>query len=278
MKRLIFITALLVVSFTSDAQVVIRTNKDKNVKTVSSTVIKKEVIYKERKLYDAKVGFQQFIELSPKFSDHSHTGINYIGGWRFNNWIYAGIGTGLEFAHKVAKGAKAAMGKDVVSYELYHHYDYSYISEEDVEIETFRGSFNSVSIPLYLHCRAYYMRTRWAPYSSVSFGGRLASKDCGLYFDFSTGVDWRINKDYHAYCSLGFWWSKFRFASGDNYERKNVTTYYDEDKTCSSSDCPYRDRKYTNGDYYDHYHTTFYNIFSNKEGSGGISFRIGVSF
>ena len=51
MKRLIFITALLVVSFTSDAQVVIRTNKDKNVKTVSSTVIKKEVIYKERKVY-----------------------------------------------------------------------------------------------------------------------------------------------------------------------------------------------------------------------------------
>ena len=117
------------------------------------------------------------------------------------------------------------------------------------------------------------MRTRWAPYSSVSFGGRLASKDCGLYFDFSTGVDWRINKDYHAYCSLGFWWSKFRFASGDNYERKNVTTYYDEDETCSSSDCPY-----TNGYYYYHYHTTFYNIFSNKEGSGGISFRIGVSF
>ena len=206
MKRLIFITALLVVSFTSDAQVVIRTNKDKNVKTVSSTVIKKEVIYKERKLYDAKVGFQQFIELSPKFCEHhSHTGINYIGGWRFNNWIYAGIGTGLEFAHKVAKGAKAAMGKDVVSYMLYvYNYDYSYFSEEDAEIETFRGSFNSVSIPLYLHCRAYYMRTRWAPYSSVSFGGRLASKDCGLYFDFSTGIDWRINKDYHAYCSLGF--------------------------------------------------------------------------
>ena len=32
------------------------------------------------------------------------------------------------------------------------------------------------------------------------------------------------------------------------------------------------------GDYYAHYHTTFYNIFSNKEGSGGLSFRIGVSF
>ena len=276
MKRLFFITALLVVSFTSEAQVVIRTNKDKNVKTVSSTVIKKEVIYKERKLYDAKVGFQQFIELSPKFSGHAHTGINYIGGWRFNNWIYAGIGTGLEFAHKVAKGAKAAIGKDVVTYNNYFEDDY--FSSDEVGIEMYRGSFNRVSIPLYLHCRAYYMRTRWAPYSSVSFGGRLAPKDCGLYFDFSTGVDWRINEDYHAYCSLGFWWSKFRFASGDDYERKNGT-YYNNDETCSSSDCPYRDKKVTYADYYDdHYHTTFYNIFRNKEGSGGISFRIGVSF
>lgn len=157
---------------------------------------------------------------------------------------------------------------------LYDHY----FSGDDVDIEIFRRSFNRVLIPLYLHCRAYYMRTRWAPYSSVSFGGRLASKDCGLYFDFSTGVDWRINKDYHAYCSLGFWWSKFRFASGDNYESKNVTYYDDEDETCSSSDCPYRDRKYTNGDYYDHYHTTFYNIFRKKEGRGGLSFRIGISF
>ena len=156
---------------------------------------------------------------------------------------------------------------------LYDHY----FSGDDVDIEIFRRSFNRVLIPLYLHCRAYYMRTRWAPYSSVSFGGRLASKDCGLYFDFSTGVDWRINKDYHAYCSLGFWWSKFRYASGSSYERKNAT-HYDEDETCSSSDCPYRDRKYTNGDYYDHYHTTFYNIFRKKEGRGGLSFRIGISF
>jgi hypothetical protein len=66
--------------------------------------------------------------------------------------------------------------------------------------------------------------------------------------------------------SLGFWWSKFRIASGENYERCEHT-YYDKDETCSSSDCPYRDRKYTNGDYYDHYHTTFYNIFRNKEGA-----------
>ena len=60
-------------------------------------------------------------------------------------------------------------------------------------------------------------------------------------------------------------------------ERKKAT-HYDEYETCSSSDCPYRDIKYTYGDYYDHYHITHYNIFRNKKGRGGVSFRIGISF
>lgn len=270
MKRLIFITALLVVSFTSDAQVVIRTNKDKNVKTVSSTVIKKEVIYKERKLYDAKVGFQQFVELSPKmdfWEDYGHTGINYIGGWRFNNWIYAGVGTGLEFAHNFAKGAKDFIGSDIVTYK---NWDDDYISSDDIDADNY-GCFNRVSIPLYLHLRAYYMRTKWAPYSSVSFGGRLAPKDSGVYFDFSTGVDWRINDDYHAYFSLGFWLSKFRENSGGNYE------LYTNDRYSSDEDCGTRACPYYNSDER-HYHNKFYNLFCGKDVFGGLSFRLGISF
>jgi hypothetical protein len=32
------------------------------------------------------------------------------------------------------------------------------------------------------------------------------------------------------------------------------------------------------GQNYEHSHTTFYNIFRKKEGRGGLSFRIGISF
>ena len=101
------------------------------------------------------------------------------------------------------------------------------------------------SIPLYLHCRAYYMRTRWAPYSAVSLGGRLVPKDCGVYFDCSTGVE------------------------GYSYERKSIDEY-DDNVYCGSQACPYNHEN--------HYHIEFHNIFSQKEIYGGTSFRLGISF
>lgn len=269
MKRIIMIiAAFALLPLVSDAQVVIRKTQDKNMSSVSATVVKKNVIYKERKLYDAKVGFLQFVELSPKidFFDFSygHTGINYIGGWRFNNWIYAGVGTGLEFAHNFAKGAKDFIGSDIVTYSGWYTNDI-YIDADNY------GCFNRVSIPLYLHLRAYYMRTKWAPYSSVSFGGRLAPKDSGVYFDFSTGVDWRINDDYHAYFSIGFWLSKFRENSAWNYEL-NTNDWYSSDEDCGTRACPYYNSEKP------HYHNKFYNLFCRKDAYGGMSFRLGISF
>ena len=273
MKRIIMIiAAFALLPLVSDAQVVIRKTQDKNMSSVSATVVKKNVVYKERKLYDAKVGFQQFVELSPKIDffhlEYGHTGINYIGGWRFNNWIYAGVGTGLEFAHNFAKGAKDFIGSDIVTYSKYWHDDY--ISSEDIDADNY-GCFNRVSVPLYLHLRAYYMRTKWAPYSSVSFGGRLAPKDSGVYFDFSTGVDWRINDDYHAYFSLGFWLSKFRETSGHNYEL-NTNDWYSSDEDCGVRACPYYNSEES------HYHNKFHNLFCRKKVYGGMSFRLGISF
>lgn len=271
MKRIIMIiAAFALLPLVSEAQVVIRKTQDKNMSSVSATVVKKNVVYKERKLYDAKVGFQQFVELSPKidFFDFSygHTGINYIGGWRFNNWIYAGVGTGLEFAHNFAKGAKDFIGSNFVKYSKYGYRYYDISEEIDADIY---GSFNRVSIPLYLHLRAYYMRTKWAPYSSVSFGGRLAPKDSGVYFDFSTGVDWRINDDYHAYFSLGLWLSGFRESSRNNYELES--DWYSGDEYCGTRTCPYYNSEES------HYHQKFY-IFCGKDVYGGMSFRLGISF
>lgn len=109
-KLIIIIAAVLLLPIFADAQVVIRKNTEKNSSTVSTTVVRKNVIYKERPeytKYDAKVGYQQFVELGATFCfayDAEHegkgaTGVNYIGGWRFNNWFFAGAGTGLNFSH-----------------------------------------------------------------------------------------------------------------------------------------------------------------------------------
>lgn len=287
MKRLIFITALLVVSFTSDAQVVIRSNKDDNVKTVSSTVVKKEVIFKEKKVfirYDAKRGFRQFVEASTKLDffsfDKGHTGINYIGGWRFNNWLFVGAGTGIEFAHDVAHGVRQYVGESAL---VFKENDPFIRDEElcayDMGLEDY-GPINLISVPLYAHLRTYFMRTAWAPYSSVSIGGRLAPKDSDVYFDFSLGVDYRANEKLHAYFSVGFWLSRFRndmwWWSENHY---NVTyDYYGSKETCDNLSCPYRNEKEYDGDYVSHYHYFLSDMFYRKFVYGGLSFRLGVSF
>ena len=301
MKRLIFITALLVVSFTSDAQVVIRSNKDDNVKTVSSTVVKKEVIYKEKKIkekkikekkvfirYDAKRGFQQFVEASPKLDffdfDKGHTGINYIGGWRFNNWLFVGAGTGIEFAHNVAHGARQYVGESALVFKEDNPYIlYEKLRAYDMELEDY-GLINLISVPLYAHLRTYFMRTAWAPYSSVSIGGRLAPKDSDVYFDFSLGVDYRANEKLHAYFSVGFWLSRFRNEDnrrGNDWfaNHYNVTyDYYGSKETCDNLSCPYRNEKEYDGDYVSHYHYFLSDMFYRKFVYGGLSFRLGVSF
>lgn len=295
MKRLIFITALFVVSFASEAQVVIRSNKD-NVKTVSSTVVKKEVIYKEKKIkekkvrekkefikYDAKRGFQQFVEISPKldFFDYEkgHTGINYIGGWRFNNWLFVGAGTGLEFAHYVSHGARQYVGESALVFKEYRSYfdpDLYY----DLDVSPY-GSINLVSVPVYAHLRTYFMRTAWAPYSSVSIGGRLAPKDSDVYFDVSLGVDCRANEKLHAYFSVGFWLSRFRnaYSYWDWLSNHKVTRdYYGSEEICDNLSCPYNNKKEYDGDYVSHHHYLLSDMYYRKEIFGGLSFRLGVSF
>lgn len=265
---------MLLMSFASEAQVVIRSNRgDKNVKTVSSTVVKREVIYKERKLHDVTPGFQQFVELSPKVDlddfEKGHTGINYIGGWRFNNWLFVGAGTGLEFAHNRAYGMKQLIGN---SETIYSHDDcYNYISNLNIED---RGSANLVSIPLYAHIRTYYMRTTWAPYSSVSLGGRLAPKDSGIYFDFSTGVDYRVNEKLHAFFSIGFWLSEF--IGEDSFS--GADEYYSGYNPCGSRLCPYSDMTDNYGNYISHYHIHLSDLFNDRDVYCGLSFRLGVSF
>ena len=297
MKRLIFITTVLLVSFASNAQIVIRQNKDRNVQTVSSTVVKTEVIYKEEKSkvkkererrelmkYDAKRGYQQFVEASPKLDffdyDKHYTGINYIGGWRFNNWLFVGVGTGLEFAHSVANGARQYVGKSALVFKEMNDYSYGYsIDPNDMGLDRY-GSINLISVPLYAQLRTYYMRTAWAPYSSVSIGGRLAPKDTDVYFDFSPGVDYRANEKLHAYFSMGFWLSRFRNYSPNWDENHNITQtqYYGEDVTCDHPSCPYRNEKEYNGNYIQHRHYTLTDMYNKKEVYGGLSFRIGVSF
>lgn len=287
-KFIIIIAAVLLHSTFADAQVVIRKNTEKNTSTVSTTVVTRNIIYKERPKFDAKVGYQQFVELGSRFcfsddGDYGNyrggTGVDYIGGWRFNNWFFAGIGIGINYSHAVTKGIAEHVGTSVTLYDETSYWYYSDVCEQ-LGINSHEsergGAISLTNIPIYVHLRGYYMRTKWAPYSSMSLGGELATKDCGFYLDFSTGVDVRLNEKYHAYASLGFCLRKYRDSYLDHHDYRNLGysdyTYYREGKNCGDNNCPYKNRNY------DHYHIMIDNLWFQKLNYMGMSFRIGVSF
>lgn len=107
MKKITILIVAMLVSVAAFAQ---RGIPRSNNVSVSSTVVTK------KKSIASKQGFQQSLELGTKLdlSDEykGTTGVNYIGGYRFNSHFFAGIGVGLECAHFVATGVKNAIGSN----------------------------------------------------------------------------------------------------------------------------------------------------------------------
>lgn len=288
MRRYIIAVAVFVlVPFLSEAQNYIpRTNN------VSVSVVHKTKIKKSFQTYDVIPGFRHFVDIGSSFDfveDKDMTGFNYIGGYRFNRWIFAGVGTGLNFAHYHLAGAKEHVGGTATVY-VREDYLYENAIYESLGIENGNGSFGKVSVPLYLHLRGYYMNTRFAPYSSLSLGGILASKESGFYMDFSTGVDFRIEKDpakssKHAYLAVGFWLrghtrycnlesSSYSSIDYDDSRRgyNGTVKYYGRDEMCDNRACPIESYSYG------HCHFYLTDLWNRFENALGLSVRLGISF
>ena len=259
--------------------------------SVSSTIITKTKTKRLFGKYDAKVGYQHNLELNYNFNDISNirygissVGMDYIGGWRFNNWLFIGGGIGIRSElsradpniKKHIGGTYTAFGKNGDGY----HIDL----RESLDIDRTLGTLNSYAIPLYVNVRTYLSRTLATPYLSLSAGGRFASKDIGTYMDLSGGVDFRINDRYHIFLSLGFWLSQYR-----DLEIGGMHTYYNDylfylenfDDVVITRYLPYEecdDNCMYSGIEYGHDHIDFHNLFKNKSSTPGVIIKLGLSF
>ncbi|MBQ3248089.1 MAG: hypothetical protein IJB03_00320, partial [Alistipes sp.] len=73
-----------------------------------------------------------------RYTEYPSLSVEYLGGYRFNNTFFVGVGTGI----------------------LFH----------------FRGNRNLVNIPLYANAKAYIGKYRLQPYFSLSVGGNFSTK------------------------------------------------------------------------------------------------------
>ena len=144
-------------------------------------------------------GYNQFVDLSYSYcSVTDFLGVNYIGGYRFNPYIFLGLGTGVNFSLATPDKSK-----------LY--------------LPFCRPT--TVNVPIYIHFKANFTKSNWSPYASMSIGGRVSKEvhqtygdfyinynQSGLFGDVSFGIDRNITKNLSLYLGVGYKIESFLYA------------------------------------------------------------------
>ena len=167
---------------------------------------------------DIKKGYQQEVSMAYSFLAYydvvHQLNINYIGGYRFNHYLYAGIGTGLDFAASYNYKPMVLANDEFIFDSRYYGVGdsiYGYIVNEDIL------PVQKLSIPLYGHIRAYFMNTKWAPFLAFSAGMRLsASKKLDIHKRDSYKIG-----EYVETLKYGAVTAMFEVMPGVSYQRDN---------------------------------------------------------
>ena len=294
MKRgILFLSlALLFVPFVSFAQnnnevtgamLITTTDSIVTQPTPTPPVEKKAKVKKEFKTIEVKKGYQQEVSLAYSWLDEggpeiNQLNFNYVGGYRFNHYFYAGIGTGLDFA-------ASHTYKPMTFYDRSGLLDWQVYESGD----KIRSSYNSfrhrnlpiqkVSIPLYVHLRAYFMKTKWAPFIAFSAGIRIsAPKKLGIYdYEIDEGSIWSSSDDFYVIKNhtrtemYGTITGMFEVMPGVNYQySKNLGFNFQFGFAARSGHRWDRDNNFNYNYYTAHYASQYW--------YNGITMRLGVTF
>ena len=177
-------------------------------KVQGGMVVRKYTYHKKEKpkkvIEPVKTGFQQSVTAAFMMgidADCYRGEIDYIAGYRFNNYLFAGVGIGLNYDDEG---------------------EWDYYSEKTTELY-WAEPRNMYSIPLYAHARAYLGKKRCQPFFAFSAGANIGlpamtimlndSDYCTLYsetiefvtylFEPAFGLDVRLKSSISINLQLG---------------------------------------------------------------------------
>ncbi len=173
MKRFIILAAALLCAITTNAQQ-LKTAQGITIETYEPKPEPKP----KKTLTPIERGFEQSVEVGvhPNIDGEDvFLNLEYIAGYRFNDYIFTGVGTGLEL--------------------LLGYY--------------------SLAMPIYANARLYLLpKSRWQPFVSLSLGAlvplavgfnyRYNYDGTQLHINPTIGVNYRINNKYSCYLNLGY--------------------------------------------------------------------------
>ncbi len=148
-----------------------------------------------KKLYAKQVtGYSSIVNLSYTVkTGHDYLGLDYIGGYRFNNKNFLGIGAGIRYAFT----AEA-------------------LTMTDLNMGASLPG-NSYVVPVFLYYRYNFLNGRFSPFLGLSAGANLSTRavlhlelcdvkytTIGGFLDPQVGINYRITSKSSFYLSVGF--------------------------------------------------------------------------
>lgn len=172
MKKIIFLAIASLLAVTATAQ---QLKTAQGITTITTIEKPKKP---KKTLAPIEQGFEQSVEVgvSPVLDDSgSFLNLEYIAGYRFNDYIFTGGGTGLEW----------------------------------------HTTGGALAMPIYANARIYLLpKSRWQPFISLSLGVLVPIADSDsdgecydgiqLHINPTIGVNYRINSKYSCYLNLGY--------------------------------------------------------------------------
>ncbi len=202
--------------------------KSKRVTSDGSYLVIK--MFKGSEVYPAKRGFQQQVSFGWWWSEswnapnYSALRFSYIGGMRFNDYFFAGVGAGLDIGvsntYKPTAEDNGGGRYKVETASGWYGYE-AYLPMQ------------SIAIPLFVNFKGYFTKTKVAPYLSFSAGARLSTgkkleiyNESGNYdrtlrygafkpfFEVAAGVNYRKSADRNYTFQLGYYTHNFKRFNG----------------------------------------------------------------
>ena len=167
MKRLLIIVFLFSFLLPGCFELIAQGSVQGGMVIQTTTVHKKKKEKKPKKeIEPVKPGFQHSVTLMGGTDfDYFRGEIDYIYGYRFNNYFFAGAGIGL-------------------NYDDNGNWDYYDVRTRDFDDYELR---NQYSIPLYAHARAYLGKKRCLPFFAFSAGAKFGLPAMTIMLNDSDG-------------------------------------------------------------------------------------------
>ena len=173
--------------------------------------------------YAQSSGYEKSIEIKGAIGLDDRTdyafGLSMVNGYRFNDYLYLGVGVGYEYLKGLYYHSYNSIGKNSAS---------SYDSKSTQNI-----------IQLYARAKVNFTKAKISPFVSFDLGNsfNLNSTDDikmanGLFFEPAIGCDFRINEKQTFYFALAYCQQHYE------YEFPHATTYnpgHELEKTSAGS-------------------------------------------